>query len=128
VGIPRPKKSDRPPATGARRAIDWRRIFSRIIRECGCTYEEAGRMTLPQVMHAMGGEGSDDRQEIEGLVFGKQCEVLDRIVARMGWRRRRVLDLPVSEVAAQIQGEPGAKAPPLELLPGILSRYVDQAI
>jgi hypothetical protein len=85
-------------------------------------------MTLPQVMHALGSEGSDDRQEIEGLVFERQCEVLDRIVARTGWRPQRLLELPVSEVAREIQAETGGKGPSLEMIPGILSRYVEQAI
>lgn len=82
-------------------------------------------MTLPQVMHALGaGDGADDRREIEEQVFAKQCEVLDRILARTGWRRRRLLELPISEIAVQIQAETAGKSPPCDLLQSSLVRYV----
>jgi len=82
-------------------------------------------MTLAQVMHALSGrDGADDRREIEEEIFARQCEILDRILARNRWRPRRLLELPTSEVAAQIQAETGGKAPPLDLLPGILNRYL----
>jgi hypothetical protein len=80
-------------------------------------------MTLPQAMHALAAEGADDRQEIERQAFVRQCEVLDRVLARTGWHRRRLLELPVSEVARQIQAEMGGKAPPIDVLPGVLARY-----
>jgi len=85
-------------------------------------------MTLPQVMHALAADGMDDRQEIERLVFEKQSEILDRVLERTGWRARRLLELPVSEITLQIQSETGAKAPPLDVLPGVMARYIDRAI
>jgi hypothetical protein len=76
-------------------------------------------MTIAQVMHALGGgDGAETRREIEREIFAKQCEVLDRVCERNGWRPRRLLELPASEVAGQIQSETGGKAPARDALGG----------
>ncbi|MGA3066083.1 MAG: hypothetical protein ABSF29_04465 [Tepidisphaeraceae bacterium] len=86
-------------------------------------------MTLAQVIHALcAGNGSDDQRQIEAEAFGRQCEVLDRICKRNRWRPERLMELPVSEVAWQVQAETGGKSPQIESLVGILVRFAKQGI
>jgi hypothetical protein len=92
------------------------------------TYAQASRLTIPQLMHALGIDPRAASQgQIAGQLIAAQHQMLDRIAARRGYFPLELSRMPMSDLIEQIKAESDGHAPAISLLPAILARYAAEA-
>jgi hypothetical protein len=89
------------------------------------SYRKAAKLTLPQLLHALGiNPSAATDAQIASYLVEQQRHMLDRIAARRRCLPIELLQMPIGDLIEQIKIETAGKNPSREALSGILANYL----